>query len=493
MAARSGAPSAGGLFPLGLSAVAEASWGYAWYLLLHRRFDPAGVPGLGPASLLFAALAASLLVRWLEDRSASPRAVRLLTGPGSVPVVAAWLALQPGLLAGSSLLAPAALLWAWHRGLRIPGSEDDHGEAVQRFRSSLSGLGLALLAAPLLLRGPDYRGLQSSLLLDGMVLMAAGLLLLSVTHQAEISRRLTAGRSSRPRPSWLGVALLLSLAVLVLAWEGGGLLTGRWLAPLLALLAPAARPLAWLVERVLQGAVWLVRPLATVLTWLVHRALGILARLEDVMARLGLRLQPPYAPQKDYALHLDPRVKYAVLLAALFLTAALLTLRTRRRSRQRALAEGLVEVHESIWTWASLSPTTWLGALRRWFAALRRTRAVISPAAAAGLGHPSAGDDLRSLFRRYLSLGVQLGQPREASETSARYATSFLAALAPPGADPSPASDTVVRRLTTVYQAARYGEQEPDPDRLRIAADDLQELQNEVDWRLSNRPGEGRR
>ncbi len=461
---------------LALGAAVEAAASYPWYLLLHYTIDAPQTAAVGPGSLLLFAFAAALLGVVLARRGTPASLSRWVTGPGGVLFAVGWLALTPVVWRGSLAVSAAALLWNWHRGLRLAWDEEDHGLALHRFAMAVVRAVIAL-AAGLLFRGwGEPAALRAAGLGSGLALLLSGLLLLAVTHQAEVRKGLAArGSLAADRPRfWGSVALITTVLALAVALEGSRLLSS--LPP--ALLRGVLTPFAWLLEHVVEGLLRIIvavfGPLMLGLLWLLRRMSTTLITLRSLVPGQNLAAPPPeVAAIKPVAL-----VWRAVAMLVLaVLAAALLARAATRRSRERELDEGLVEVHESLWDWANLAPGSWLDALRAWL----RARSGESDGAAGSVREPIGPTwDVRRLYRRFLVLGDELGRGRQLGETPRQYQEVFTATFDAVALPALPAEPTPAQAVTRAYEAVRYGEQEPDPVEVTAVRTQLAKLEAAV-------------
>lgn len=453
---------------LALGAVIEAAASYPWYLLLHYTIDDRGTAAVGPGSLLLFAFGGALLGVALERRHASPGWSRWLTGPGGVVLAAGWLALTPAVWRGSLIISALTLLWNWHRGLVVARDEEDHGLALHRFAMAVVRTAIALVALLLFRVWGDASALRAAGARSGLVLLAAGLLLLAATHQTEVRKNLAArGTPAADRSRfWGSVAVIATVLALAVALEGSRLLTSMPPALVYAILAPIHWLLDHIIEVLIRIIVTVVGPILTAFLVVLRRGSAVLIGLQNLFGRITGQQPVPTPGLAPTAPALIARGIALLLLAAL--AAVLLARGAFRRSRQRELDEGLVEVHESVWDWANLAPGSWLDALRAWL----RGRSDEAGDGGNGLEPLGPAWDLRRLYRRFLLLGAELGRGRQPAETPRQYQQVFTAApqdgtalQAKEATDPPapPALPATAQALTAAYEAVRYGEREPDP------------------------------
>ena len=168
----------------------------------------------------------------------------------------------------------------------------------------------------------------------------------------------------------------------------------------------------------------------------------------------------------------------AVLLVALLALFAFAVIRAMYL--RTAPSDGEVEeVRESVWSWSglldSLRPRWRTGRLLR---ALSRRR---RPIKALPEERPEAR--IRQIYARLLALGARLGAPRRTAETPAEYrpvvTSALISGMEPGETAAEELAPAAVADLTSLYQLARYrgaGLQEADAGRAEAAWEAIQPL-----------------
>ncbi|MHB1134666.1 MAG: DUF4129 domain-containing protein [Chloroflexota bacterium] len=459
--------------PLVLAA-AEASWLYAWSLLLGVYARGGERPLLGAVAIflllvLSRGAAGHLLGRW--RREAAIRLAVVALGLGLVALAVRldyYVALAPldlswlGSFWGdhstalprptAPALAAGAGLGLWWRGTSLAARPLGSDDAQRGFRVGL----LALVGAALLVQAQGIAQLVTPLGQAALAFCATALASLSLARLGAVAAS-GPGRDAEGaglRRQWLALltlvvgGLVLLVGLLAAAISPG--LLAAFLAPLLALVEGALALLVFfiglLLVPLLLGLEWLLRlvgqPQATVFVAPAGDAL-----LEQLQ-REGARGVLP-------SVVLD-LARVALVLAAVALAITLLA-RAVSRPRADASPEGAEEERESLWSWQEL----WAALMARWVRLLARwrSRQAAGVAAESDTATPAAETspaalDVRAAYRRLLALAAGLGLKRPLAATPREHLPRLAGRLAPP---------EDVAALTAAYERARYGVAPPSP------------------------------
>lgn len=358
-----------------------------------------------------------------------------------------------------TLVALAVLLTVlWLRGMTLAREPKDYYLISRNFK-----IGFALLILPFVFSGAfppqirDVLALQLGLLLP--LFLFLGLSALSLARLAEIRRERRGAGSPPPKllRRWLLAMLSVSgaLALLLLALEL--IFSYQTLQVLIAALQP-------LVDAVGTVLGWLVIAVAYIfygIYLLIY--LGVKA-LYSLFASGKQPVQPPQPPPgKPLPQNTHPPGVPADWLAigrwALIVVAVVVLLAFLLRALLAVRPQDTVNAEEER---ENLDAMGLLGAqLRGLFAGLA-ARFRRQGAQGVGSGDGLSAASVRALYRRMLAQVAALGLGRRAQETPQELAERLVVAL--------PSSEAIVltdlAALTTAYEQARYGEQEPPPERL---------------------------
>ncbi len=358
-----------------------------------------------------------------------------------------------------TLVALAVLLAVlWLRGMTLAREPKDYDLISRNFK-----VGFALLILPFVFSGffpPQIRealALQLGLLLP--LFLFLGLSALSLARLAEIRRERRGAGSPPPQllRRWLLTMLTVSgaLALLLIALEL--IFSYQTLQALIG----ALQPLVDAVETVLG---WLVIAVAYVFYGFYYLMYLAAKALKSLFTPEKNPTEPPQPqPHKPSPFDTRPPGTPGDWLAfgrwALIVVAVVLLLAVLLRVLLAVIPQDTVNAEEER---ENLDAMRMLGAqLRGVFSALAaRFRRQGAQGAGSGDGLPAAS--VRALYRRVLVQVAALGLGRRAQETPQELAERLVVAL--PASEALVLTDLAV--LTTAYEQARYGEQEPPPGRL---------------------------
>ena len=463
----------------GLLSLVSACMRVAWlYPLVHVILNNQLVVPRGteyPAWLILALfLAAVVWARTSQDLPAGR--LRAVLG-GLLAILGALIYLfQPGIEAPSQWLVhlcltlidfaegvPAALVvivvtgMVWQRGLTI--NWGTHHELWRSFVTGTIVLGLlVLLRDPMLenLGGLGLSGSMAAFVVSGLVALA----LFSVTEAVSIEQPRGSEAVALNR-YWLMAVGTAVLAILLVGWILGQILSPETVAEIVHLLDPIRRFVGQILQLILTAMVlalmWLLAPLVNALRQKLARAKptpmptvpDLSEQFEDLQAASKL---PP---------ELETILAIVVVVAILGGIAFALARTYRRRRRRQVQQAEVIERREYIWSKKLLGDQL-RGLLRR-----RAPDQVASPFLL--LSQP---DDprqaIRLLYQHLLAESAALGHPRPPGMTPSTY-------QAPLGKI-APSAQGALRTLTSAYLIARYSSQTPtlaQVDDARLAWDSI--------------------
>ncbi len=344
------------------------------------------------------------------------------------------------------------------RGMTLAREPKDYDMISRNFK-----VGFALLILPFVFSGAfppqirDVLALQLGLLLP--LFLFLGLSALSLARLAEIRRERRGAGGSPPKllRRWLLAMLSVSgaLALLLLALEL--IFSYHTLQALIAALQPlvdaVGTVLGWLVIAVSYAFYGIY-----LLIYLGFKALYALLKRESDLSQISQpnptnslppNSNPPGLSDGWFAFGRWALIVLAVVVLITFLLRALLAVKP----------QDTVNAEEERETLDALSM---LGAQLRGLFAWMAARFRWQGAQGAGSGDGLSAASVRALYLRVLTRVAALGLGRRAQETPQELAERLVVAL--PSSEAVVLTDLAV--LTTAYEQARYGEQEPPPGRL---------------------------
>ncbi len=447
-----------------LSALSETAVVIPWLLVAYASNGgdewPAALPGAWLPLLVF--LAAGL---WeAGDRKEDPQ--RRLYALGGGVVVAYLLAYQavPTTMRSGLLHFNLAVFfipvaaYLWYQGARSSIEGIEYGRIFSRFSVQFGALlgGILLL---LLLGQAANPKVQLLLYWSVILLFAAGLSLLLLTRdralKADQAKLGDSGTGNSVSPVMMAVVGSLTLLTLIASYT---LSTDRMMAILHGVGEIIAPFFNWVFQVAMLIVVrWLIL-LGPLFRWLVARRTEQETEAPEGDPE-GEVPPPPELGETGLPLDITPYLKAAVFVLILLVVARYLMQLVRMRRQSAEFDEERISLGFWRSLWADLKALFGL-------AAGRAQPAVQTAAQALGLQDRR---DPRALFRRLQRWGSQKGRPRGEAETPNRYREA-LSERHPEAGQPSDA-------VTSVYNQARYGRNQPDAGAVSAAHDSLERLE----------------
>ena len=397
----------------------------------RRRWTPVRLAALALVVVVGAALSAGVVAE--------------LSAAGSFTTAA----LHPWTAQGRVASDTAALAWfvsalSWTRGTWLGAVRLTFRHAARSIAVSVAGF-VVLFAV---LAGDHQRAVRDATPAAGLlfvVFFTTSVAVLALLHERDVEVEARLRAAARPSGAWLSV-----LAVPLLGVAG-----------LALLVAAVVGPLAPTVGR---GVVDAARA--------VGAALAALGRfIADLFPRSTARHGQPVHPHltgpstgnahQRAASHVGVPVGVsdalvAVVLAAALVAAFLIVRNMVPRLRVKRLAAPVAsEVRDSVFSWGHLLSQLWSG-LAALFARRRDRRPEVPGEQGGHAPEEDVGDGVRRHYRRMLEGVRRQGHGRVATETPAELERRLAGSVV------TGAATTSLRRLTALYEAARYGGADDD-------------------------------
>ncbi len=453
-----------------LSGLAETAVTIPWVMFAYWASGlsdwPAAIPGVWV--LLFAYGAAAAWESGRPAASATSPQGRVIAMIGGLAVVYLLsyetlpLSIRPesrlSLNVAAAVLPPAAYLW--YQGAKNAAAGLEYGRLLTRFTQQAGSMVIALLVLTVSGLAGDPR-VQVLLLWSIFLLFGAGSTLVILARERAL-------RQDQARHGDSGAESdTLSPAAVALV---GGLLAATLIASYLLS-----------VQRLLGGLETIGRLVAIPYNWIVDVAMLILVRwmilIVAVVTWIGSLIprpkneptdpleitagEPPPTDDllaerviRDWDRYLKVALILVTIIAVVVLVYRLVSLRKTDDGSDEEQRIGLG-------FWRAL-----LTDLRELF-----QRKPVDHTAQ-NLDQEPQNDDLRdprALFRRLQRWGTRLGRPRHNSETPLRYGAALT--------ERRPEAEGAVAEVTRLYNRARYGPDQPDPEAVHAAAKALEKLQ----------------